>query len=106
MAVYTIDNRPARIQWEARDWITRTLQNCKNLIMLQMTEIPYDRLRGLDTAIYDMPITTVARTLREEIDRVILWEIDATVRDVRAYPSNGEADAPYIIEVDVAIPSD
>lgn len=106
MAVYTIDNRPARIQWETDDWITRTLQNCKNLLMLQLTEIPYDRLRGLDTAIYDMPITDVNKILREEIDRVMMWEIDATVRDVRANPSNGEVDAPYIIEVDVAIPSD
>lgn len=106
MAIFTIDNRPARIQWETRDWITRTLQNCKNLLMLQMTEIPYDRLRGLDTGIYDMPTTSVAKILREEIDRIMLWEIDATVRDVRAYPSDGTSDAPYIIEVDVAIPSE
>lgn len=106
MAIYTISNRPAAIQWETdpSDWVARTLQNCKNLLMLRMGDVPYDRYRGLDPAIYDKPIAEVRAGLREEIERVLLWEPDAEVVAVRCRPAaQSEAGMSILIEVDVNI---
>lgn len=106
MAIYTISNRPAAIQWEISpsDWVMRTLQNCKNLLMTRMGDVPYDRYRGLDSAIYDMPISEVRARLHEEIERVLLWEPDAEVVAVRCRPAaETESGISILIEVDVNI---
>ena len=52
MAQYIIDNQPAEIGFEIRnDNRSRILQNCKNLLMTRMGEVPYDRYRGFDPAL-------------------------------------------------------
>ena len=84
MARYVIDNRREAIDFEhVHDETGRTLQNAKNLMMLRQGEIPYDRMRGLDTALEGMPITLVRERIVEELDRVLLWEPDAEVVDAQ-----------------------
>ena len=53
MAHYQIDNMAYPINWEEKDPIQRTLQNAKNLLMCHMGEVPYDRYRGFDPALFD-----------------------------------------------------
>lgn len=55
MAQYEIDNVAVPIDFQESDIIQRTLQNAKNLLMCEMGEVPYDRYRGLDTSLFDLP---------------------------------------------------
>lgn len=104
MAVYTLDNRPAAINWEAKGETARTLQNCKNLLMLRMGEVPYDRLRGLDPAIFDAPVSDLRGRLRREAELALGWEPDARVIAARARVEG--LNAPLIIEIDVEVALD
>lgn len=80
MAKYQIDNRQQAISFEIDDDpVARTIQNCKNLLMTQMGEVPFDRLRGFDPALYHLPIDQMRNALLPELDRVMLWEPDASV---------------------------
>lgn len=79
MAKYVIDNTDAPIDWESNKAgnTIRTLQNCKNLIKCHLGEVPYDRRRGINPAIFDMPMGKLQTVLLSEIDRVLAWEPDA-----------------------------
>lgn len=82
MAQYQITNQPEEIDFECNDDIVmRTIQNAKNLLMCRMGEIPYDRYRGFDPALYDLPITKMQERLLPELDRVMLWEPDVEIVD-------------------------
>ena len=61
MARYIIDNLPGPIDFEGTGMVRRTVQNCKNLLMLRMGEVPYDRLRGLNPALFDLPVKIFSR---------------------------------------------
>lgn len=84
MAQYVIDNRPSAIDYQESDMVRRTLQNAKNLLMCQKGEVPYDRYRGFDAALYDLPIEQLRDDLLPELDRVMLWEPDVEVVDAEA----------------------
>ena len=103
MARYIIDNQPAPIEFEiGDDIIARTVQNAKNLLMTQMGEVPYDRLRGFDPALYHMPLNDMRNALLPELDRVMLWEPDVEVVSATAEPDeNGEI--VITVEIDVGI---
>ena len=74
-AQYIITNAPERIDFEIRgDPEARAVQNAKNLLMTRMGEIPYDRQRGFDIRLYDLPIGEMQEALMSELDRVMLWE--------------------------------
>ena len=78
MAQYEITNQPSPIDFECNnEIIARTLQNAKNLLMCKMGEVPYDRYRGFDPALFDLPIQEFEEQLLPELDRVMLWEPDA-----------------------------
>ena len=80
MAQYIITNQPEPINFEiGDDFIARTVQNAKNLLMTHMGEVPYDRLRGFDPALYHLPIDQMRLALMPELDRVMLWEPDVDV---------------------------
>ena len=80
MARFEITNIPERIDWECgSDEVRRTLQNAKNLLMTRMGEVPYDRLRGFDQSLYDLPLTMLQARLLPELDRVMMWEPDVEV---------------------------
>lgn len=103
MARYTIDNRPAAINFECNDDILmRTLQNCKNLLMCQMGEVPYDRMRGLNPAIFDLPMDKANEEITQEMDRVMGWEPDAEVVSASmSLDENGDTIIEVVLEINV-----
>ncbi len=84
MALYQIDNVASPIDFQGGDLVKRTLQNAKNLLMCRMGEVPYDRLRGFNQRLYDLPIEELRQRLVPELDRVMAWEPDADVTDAEA----------------------
>lgn len=84
MAQYQIDNVAYPINWEEQDQIQRTLRNAKNLLMCRMGEVPYDRLRGFDNGLFDLPTDQMREELLPELDRVMLWAPDVEVVDAEA----------------------
>ncbi len=102
MAQYQIDNVNYPIDFQEDDILMRTLQNAKNLLMCKMGEVPYDRLRGVDPAIFDLPINELREELLPELDRVMEWEPDVEVVDAEAtLRDNGETYIKVIIETSV-----
>lgn len=100
MALYKIDNRPARIDFEATEIIARTLQNAKNLLMLRMGEVPYDRLRGFNPALFDLPMPELRAALLPELDRVMLWETDVEVAEAACWLEDGETVIEAMLEIE------
>ncbi len=84
MAKYQIDNIPSPIDFQESDMVMRTLQNAKNLLLCRMGEVPYDRYRGFDPALFDLPIDEFRAALLPELDRVMMWEPDAEVEEAEA----------------------
>lgn len=103
MAKYQITNQPGPIDFECNsDIILRTIQNAKNLLMLRMGEVPYDRYRGFDPALYHLPLPELREKLLPELDRVMLWEPDVEVVDAECEPGdNGEIKITVTIEVNI-----
>ena len=80
MAQYEITNIPGTIDFECgNDYVRRTVQNAKNLLMCRMGEVPFDRQRGLNPALFDLPMNEMQEALLPELDRVMLWEPDVEV---------------------------
>ena len=100
MARYQIDNIASPIDFQESDIVMRTLQNAKNLLMCQMGEVPYDRYRGFDPALYDLPIDKLREELLPELDRVMMWEPDVEVADAEAtLLDNGSIYIKVILEL-------
>ena len=102
MALYQIDNVQSPINWQEDDIIQRTLQNAKNLLMCRMGEVPYDRFRGFDNALFELPITLIRSELLPELDRIMMWEPDVEVDDAEAtLLSDGSTYIKVIIDVTI-----
>lgn len=101
MARYMIDNRQKDVDFEiGNNPVKRIVQNAKNLIMTQKGEVPYDRYRGFDTALYHLPMDMLRIALLPELDRVLLWEPGAEVVEATAeMDENKEVIITVIIEV-------
>ena len=100
MAQYQIDNIQSPIDFQGSDIRKRTLQNAKNLLMCKMGEVPYDRSRGLDPAIYDLPIGDLQSALLQELDRLMIYEPDVEVVSANAsLLDNGGVYIQVIIEL-------
>lgn len=84
MALYQIDNVDSPIDFQESNYIHRTLQNAKNLLMCRMGEVPYDRYRGFNARLYDLPIEELREELLPELDRLMMWEPDVEVADAEA----------------------
>lgn len=103
MARFQIDNTATPIDYQEDDIIKRTLQNAKNLLMLQMGELPYDRYRGFNTELYDLPMNKLRKELLPELDRVMMWEPDVEVVEAKATVlENGALYIKVILEVAIA----
>lgn len=101
MAIYEINNIPGPIDFECNDnLLKRTLQNAKNLLVLHMGELPYDRLRGFDRGLYHLPVQRMQEQLFDEVQRAMLWEPDVQVRQVEAVPLE---DGEYYITAQLEI---
>ena len=82
MALYEVNTLDLPLDFECTmesDVLERTIRNAKNLLMCRRGEIPFDRQRGLDPAIFDMPFSEAQRLITAECDRVMLWEPDVEV---------------------------
>lgn len=102
MARFIITNRQEPIEFEVGDdLVVRTVQNAKNLLMTQMGEVPFDRLRGFNPAMYHLPIDKLRAALLPELDRVMAWEPDAEVAKATAEIVDGEVLITVEIEVDI-----
>ena len=85
MAQYEITNIPGSIDFECNhELLKRTIQNAKNLLMCRKGEVPFDRQRGFDPALFDLPLEEMQSRLLPELDRVMLWEPDAEVVEATA----------------------
>jgi hypothetical protein len=98
VALYEISNIPGQIDFECRDETKRRVQNAKNLLMCRMGEIPYDRQRGLDQRIYDLPLNDAREALLPEIDRLLLWEPGVEAVSATAEIENGVMVIRAVIE--------
>ncbi|MBP3541807.1 MAG: hypothetical protein J6K72_08385 [Clostridia bacterium] len=102
MAQYWITNEPVDIPFEECGEATaRVVQNAKNLIMAKRGEVPYDRSRGFDPELFDLPLPELNERLLPELDRVMIWEpavevvkAEASIRDT------GETLLRVLIEVE------
>lgn len=100
MAKYQIDNVASPINFQRKDIVLRTLQNAKNLLMCRMGEVPYDRYRGFDPALFELPIQRMQEELMPELDRLMLWEPDAEVVEAEAtLLPDGETYIKVILEL-------
>lgn len=100
MAQYQITNQYTPIDFECSDAVQRTIQNAKNLLMCRMGEIPYDRYRGFDPALFRLPLPALEEKLMPELDRIMLWEPDVEVVDASCHiDDNGETVITVTIEV-------
>ena len=71
MALYEITSEPADLDFECTvisNIIDRTLRNVKNLISCRKGEVPFDRQRGLDPAIFDLPYFEANALIVRELD--------------------------------------
>ena len=103
MAQYEITNLPEPIDFECSgSQLRRTLQNAKNLLMCRRGEVPYDRQRGLDPALFDLPYHEAQEELLPELDRVMLWEPDVEVVSASMERNaQGETIIRCIVETDI-----
>lgn len=100
MARYMINNLPEKIDFNENDPVRRTIQNAKNLLMCRMGEVPYDRYRGFDNGIYELPLQEFKNELMPELDRVMMEEPDAEVVDAEIMQYE---DDKYYLQVTIEI---
>ena len=84
MAKYQIDNVDAPIDFQEADIVKRALQNAKNLLMCHMGEVPYNRYRGFDPTLYDLPMPMLRAELMPMLDRMMMLEPDIEVVSAEA----------------------
>lgn len=101
MARYWIDNQPEEIPFEdLGETAKRIVQNAKNLLMTRRGEVPYDRSRGFDPALFDLPVPQLQERLMPEVDRVLIWEPRAEAVEAQAERTDtGETVIRVLIEV-------
>ena len=99
---YIIDNQPEEIGFEIQGGGRgRVLQNCKNLLMTRMGEVPYDRYRGFDPALCHLPLPAVKNALLPELDRLFQYEPRARLIGAEAtLLQNGETLIRVTLEID------
>lgn len=101
MAEYVIDNTTSPINFQQDDFIQRTLQNAKNLLMCRVGEVPYDRSRGFYSGLFDLPMEQFLEELLPELDRVMIYEPDTEVVDAEAHRlEDGSMYIKVTVEID------
>ena len=109
MAQYVITNQGRDIPFEdCENETQRVVQNAKNLLMLQLGELPFDRLRGFDMGLYNLPLDQFQAELPKEVDRLMLWEprvtvISATADVIKAKNNIQDKDILITVVIEVQI---
>ena len=102
MALYEITSEDLPLDFEStmeNGMVERTIRNAKNLLMCKKGEVPFDRQRGFDPALFDLPLEEMQSRLLPELDRVMLWEINVEVVSAEATLEDGETVIRCVIEV-------
>ncbi len=100
---YVITNAPEEINFElGTSAELRAVQNAKNLLMTKKGEIPYDRQRGFDTALYHLPMSEFSARLMRELDRVMLWEPYVEVVEARILRLGEDSRVIFQVMVEIA----
>ena len=99
MKKFIMDTSYAPINWEPKTIEERIAQNAKNLLMLRMGEVPYDRRRGLNRDVEHKPLKYVQDNITLEIGRVLGFEPDARV--IRAEANHTPEGLRIVCEVEV-----
>lgn len=99
----TISTAQTALDLTAKGYEQRTLANARNLLRLQKGEIAYDRMRGLDPAIYDLTLTQAQSVILSEVTRALAWEPDIRVLAARILPESDGTDGAFVIEADVEV---
>ncbi|MFR5794130.1 MAG: hypothetical protein ACLUI3_00200 [Christensenellales bacterium] len=74
----------------------------QDLLMTRMGEVPYDRYRGFDQTLYELPIQEMNEALVPELDRLMMWEPDAEVVEAEArIDENGECLITMTVEINL-----
>ena len=106
MAQYKITNDPYSVDFSLTNGnglVRRTVQNAKNLLLCRMGEIPYDRSRGFNHGLFDLPQKELDEALLPELDRVMMWEPDVEVVSAKATrQTDGSTRLEVVIEVGIA----
>ena len=99
----TISTAGTAIDTEADEYERLTIANAKNLLRLRKGEIAYDRMRGIDPAIFDLTLTQAQNVILAEVTRVLAWEPDIRVLAARLLPGGDGTDGKFVIEADVEV---
>ena len=99
----TISTAETAIDMGAEEYVRRTIANAQNLLRLQKGEIAYDRMRGLDPAIYDLTLRQAQSVILSEVTRALAWEPDIRVLAARILPESDGTDGAFVIEADVEV---
>ena len=70
MTYYITNGNALSIDWNARG-AAKIAQNCQNLLCTWLYEVAYERTKGIDPEIVDMPIEAARQKMRSEIYRVL-----------------------------------
>ncbi len=82
MEIILDTSKPYALNWAAKG-IERIAQNVFNLFNIWRYEVAYDRTKGLDTAILDMPAKKASAKFIAELYRIVpLYEPRAKVKSV------------------------
>lgn len=101
MARYEVTNEVKDIDFEGTDEVKRILQNAQNLLRTRLGEVPFDRLRGFDQSLFDLPAEKFRERLMPEVDRVLLWEPRAAAVDADFWLNeNMETIIRVIVEIE------
>mgnify|MGYP003305104733 CR=1 FL=1 len=97
---YQIDNLPQPIMTGGTE-TERILQNCKNMLMTKLGEVPYCRSVGFDVRLLDLPVSQLQHELCRELDRMLMAEprAELVTADCRLNRS-GEVYITMTIEVE------
>lgn len=99
---YEIDtSQPTELNWNASG-DERIIQNIRNLISTWRYEVAYNRVKGLDPRILDMPAESAQALYIAEIYRLVgTYEPNATIKDVKLLAINydGQIDVKVVVEL-------
>lgn len=100
--VYEIDTSlPAELNWNAAG-DERVIQNIRNLISTWRYEVAYDRTKGLNPKILDMPADSAQALYISEIYRLVeTYEPSARIEDVKllAIIPDGQIEVKVVVEI-------
>ena len=98
---YIVDNIPAPIMTGNKNRTERILQNCKNLIMTMRGEVPFDRLRGLETELHSMSMAKLREKLTRSLDTTLMYEPYAELVSAKcSLQEDGELYIEMVIEIE------